>query len=179
MTDLSARAAADHRDVEILAWPDHDTRRRQLASEGAPRLLLLERGTRPPSDLDRLEDWIWLPADERDVFARLRRLAARSTRIDLGSGGLTLTDGLLQVGRHQLRLPPVEAALLARLGSPPESLHTREELAEAAWGDDTRSRRSLDSRVLSLRRRLTPLGLEIRAVRGRGFVLTVPSEEAS
>lgn len=173
------RTAPARRDAEILAWPDQDARRRQLAEDGVPRLLLLERGTPPPTDLDRHEDWIWTPADERDVFARLRHLAVRAARSGLTSEDVTVTDGLLRVGRHRLRLPPVEAAILQRLGSPPESLHTREELAEAAWAGDAHGRRSLDSRILVLRRRLEPLGLEIRAVRGRGFVLTVRAQEAS
>ncbi len=179
MIDRTVRPAPARLDAEILAWPDQDARRRLLAAEGIPRLLLLERGTPPPTDLDRHEDWIWMPASERDVFARLRHLAVRAARSGLASEDLSVADGLLRVGGHRLRLPPVEAALLERLGSPPESLHTREELAEAAWGDAVHERRSLDSRILALRRRLEPLGLEIRSVRGRGFVLTVRAEEAS
>jgi Transcriptional regulatory protein, C terminal len=177
--DRTVPGAPARLDAEILTWPDQESRRQQLAVAGVPRLLLLERGHPPPSDLDRLEDWIWVPADERDVFARLRHLAVRSTRSRLVLGDLTVAGGLLRVGGHRLRLPPVEAAILDRLASPPESLHTRGELAEAAWGDDTHTRRSLDSRILVLRRRLAPLGLEIRAVRGRGFVLTARAQEAS
>jgi hypothetical protein len=177
--DRTGHRAPARPDAEVLSWPDQEARRRQLADDGVPRLLLLERGTAPPPDLDGHEDWIWVPASERDVFARLRHLAVRSSRAGLVADDLAVTDGLLSIGGHRLRLPPVEAALLARLGSPPESLHTREELAEAAWGDAAHERRSLDSRILSLRRRLDPLGLEIRAVRGRGFVLTVRAEEAS
>jgi DNA-binding winged helix-turn-helix (wHTH) protein len=57
------------------------------------------------------------------------------------------------------------------LGEPPIGVRRREDLALAAWGDARRVRRSLDSRILSLRRRIAPLGLSIATVRGEGFVL--------
>jgi hypothetical protein len=62
---------------------------------------------------------------------------------------------------------------LRLLADPPERLCSREDLQRAAWGDIPHRRRSLDSRVFVLRRRLAPHGLAVPVVRGRGFVLDV------
>jgi DNA-binding response OmpR family regulator len=162
-------------DAEILQWPADAERREELRRAGIPRLLVLEAGEVPPVPDDDLEDWIWLPTDERDLFSRLRDLSSRGARPTLAPGAIAVgDDGTAWIAGRLLPLPPAEAAILRRLADPPERLCTREELHEAAWGDVPHQRRSLDSRVFVLRRRLAPHGLVILAVRGRGFVLTVP-----
>ena len=159
--------------AEILAWPAQDARRAQLAAEGVPRLLVLEAGTLPPEADDELEDWIWLPADERDVFSRLRHLAARRRRAALDGQTIRVADdGEAWIAGHRLALPAAEAAILRLLAGPPERLCLRTDLERATWGEVPHRRRSLDSRIFVLRRRLAPHGLAIQAVRGRGFVLT-------
>ncbi|HEX7133068.1 MAG TPA: winged helix-turn-helix domain-containing protein [Iamia sp.] len=162
--------------AEILQWPADAERRDALCRAGVPRLLVLEAGQVPPAPVDDLEDWIWLPADERDLFSRLRDLAGRGARTALAPGAIAVgEDGMAWIAGHLLPLPPAEAAILRLLADPPERLCTREELHEAAWAGVPHVRRSLDSRIFVLRRRLVPHGLAIHAVRGRGFVLTVPS----
>lgn len=66
--------------VELVRWPAEADRRQALAAGGVPRLLLVERGSTSPPRLDDDEDWIRLPADERDVWARLDRLAVHHAR---------------------------------------------------------------------------------------------------
>lgn len=158
---------------QLVTWPDDAVRREELQAAGIPRLLVLEDGTMPPPMVDDLEDWVWLPTDERDVFARLERLAARQAGagIDEDALGVSAT-GVLTVGHHHVKLPLAEAAIMRMLTGPPGRLCPREDLARAAWGEQPRERRSLDSRIFALRRRVAPLGLAIHAVRGRGFVLT-------
>lgn len=164
---------ADAPGVEILNWPAHDDLRAELRARGVPRLLVLAAGTVPPLADDDLEDWIWLPADERDVFARLRHLATRVRTGGLAPDAVTVAaDGVARIAGHHLQLPPAEAAILRCLAEPPEQLCTRAELDRAAWGEVPHVRRSLDSRIFVLRRRVAPFGLAIHAVRGRGFVLT-------
>jgi DNA-binding winged helix-turn-helix (wHTH) protein len=48
---------------------------------------------------------------------------------------------------------------------------TRQELATATWPDRERSSHALDVHIHRLRPRLAALGLTIRTLRGRGFVL--------
>lgn len=169
----AASSASDRPGAEILGWPAEGSRRAELVALGVPRLLVLEPGAVPPDAADELEDWIWLPADERDVFARLRRLAFR--RPPAPPEGATVrvgSDGVAWVGGTHLPVPPAEGAILRLLADPPERLCLRDDLAHAAWGEVPHSRRSLDSRIFVLRRRLAPHGLLVRSVRGRGFILT-------
>jgi DNA-binding response OmpR family regulator len=48
---------------------------------------------------------------------------------------------------------------------------TRDELAAVGWPDETPTRNAVDLRVMRLRRRVEPLGVMIRTVRGRGYVV--------
>lgn len=51
----------------MLRWPAAAARRDELAEDRLPRLLLVAEGVAPPR-LDRDEDWIRVPADEREVI---------------------------------------------------------------------------------------------------------------
>lgn len=157
--------------VEMLRWPAEADRRDRDLHPGC--LWLLPPGELPPV-LDHGEDWIRLPADERDVHARVQRLAGRATgpaplvpgEVVVGAGGL--------VARHGARvfLPPIEATLLGVLAARPESVVGRQELADAVWGEGAPTGRRLDSRLFSLRGRLAPVGLAIHTIRGRGYLLS-------
>jgi DNA-binding response OmpR family regulator len=50
---------------------------------------------------------------------------------------------------------------------------SRDALARAGWPDGAPGRNALDVHVLRLRRRLVPVGLVIRTVRSRGYLLEV------
>lgn len=159
-------------DVVLVRWPDERDRREELRRSGRPRLLLLDDGSPAPTTVDALEDWIRLPADEADVRARVQALELRA----IGGGATTDVpsldeDGVLRLGGHWVALPPVEArltdALLDRWGA----VVSRDALARAGWPEGSPGRNALDVHVLRLRRRLEPLGLAIRTVRSRGYVL--------
>jgi hypothetical protein len=61
--------------VALVPWPSEAEVATELAEAGRPRLLLVVREADPPDVSDELEDWIRVPADERDVEVRARRLA--------------------------------------------------------------------------------------------------------
>lgn len=65
------------------------------------------------------------------------------------------------------RLETIMRALIAAPGRPV----TRQELATATWPDGERSSHALDVHIHRLRPRLAGVGLTIRTLRGRGFVL--------
>lgn len=153
-----------------MKWPS-DEHVLEVARRGSvPRLLLVEGDSPPPVVQDELEDWIRVPADEVDLHARVealdRRLRARSA-----AAPLLDDDGVLRVGAAWVSLPPVEArltaALLGRLGA----VVSRDALGRAGWPDGVPGRNALDVHVLRLRRRIQPLGLAIRTVRARGYLL--------
>ena len=167
--------------VELLHWPADADRREQLRREGRPRLLLLGAGDLPPG-LAELEDWVRLPADERDVSARIQRLAQQaSAKLDIQPGDVTVDDdGLVRWDGRCVATPPIETELVRRLAATPNRLVLREELIALVWGGQRRESHSLDSRIFTLRSRLQPLGLAVHTIRGRGFVLTTssPTDEA-
>ncbi len=65
--------------VALVPWPEDDDALDVLAVTGRPRLLLVAAGAEPPEVRDPLEDWIRVPADDRDVEVRARRLARIAT----------------------------------------------------------------------------------------------------
>lgn len=158
-------------DVVLVRWPAEADRRQRLEAEGRPRLLLVESPAPAPVVVDPLEDWIRVPADELDVQARLATLEARfaATR---PSGPPTLDeDGVVRCGGAWASLPPVEARLTAVLLERFGAVVSREALARAGWPEGAPGRNALDVHVLRLRRRLAPVGLVIRTVRSRGYLL--------
>jgi DNA-binding response OmpR family regulator len=157
-------------DVVLVRWPAEDARRAELRDEGIPRLLLVENGAPPPRTVDDLEDWVRVPADEVDLHARVenlnRRLQTRTSALpELDE------DGVLRAGPGWVPLPPVEARLTSALLDRYRSVVSRDSLAKAGWPNGAPGRNALDVHVLRLRRRIAPLGLAIRTVRSRGYLL--------
>jgi len=157
-------------DVTLLRWPGEQLRRERLAEEGVPRLLLVDVGDSPPAIVDILEDWIRVPADDIDIRARVATLQARYDEAG-ATAPLLDDDGVIRLGAAWVSLPPVESritnALLDRFGA----VVSRETLARSGWPEGAPGRNALDVHVLRLRRRLAPLGLVIRTVRSRGYLL--------
>ena len=162
----------------MLRWPEEESRRARISAAGEPRLLLVADGEEPPPVGDCLEDWIRVPAPESEVKARVDALAVRSQAHSTnGHNGLSSPDpilddfGVLRVNGAWVALPPLEArlaeALIERLGA----VTSRELLIRAGWPTGAPGRNALDVHVLRLRRRLTPVGLAIRTVRSRGYLM--------
>ncbi|MGH8990612.1 MAG: helix-turn-helix domain-containing protein [Acidimicrobiia bacterium] len=156
----------------MVPWPAEADRRNALAAEGSPRLLVLEPGASPPPLLDCLEDWVHAPVDEDEMHARLEALRLRVSCHRLAVPELD-EEGFLHFGSGHVYLPPVEArlagALLERFGR----VVGASSLMRAGWPGEAASRGKLDVRIHRLRRRLVPLGLVVRTVRQRGWMLTV------
>ena len=65
-------------DVVLVRWPEENFHLGELRGTGTPRLLLVGPDAPPPDSIDPLEDWIRLPAEDRDVRARVATLEARA-----------------------------------------------------------------------------------------------------
>jgi DNA-binding response OmpR family regulator len=168
-------------DVTMLRWPEEESRRTRISEAGEPRLLLVPDGEEPPQVADCLEDWIRVPAAENEVRARVDALAVRSQAHHTAGdhngdepvpAGPVLDDfGVLRLNGSWVALPPLEArlaeALLERFGA----VTSRELLIRAGWPTGAPGRNALDVHVLRLRRRLGPVGLAIRTVRSRGYLM--------
>jgi DNA-binding response OmpR family regulator len=157
-------------DVALVRWPAEVERRTRLQQSGTPRLLLVEEGQPPPLPEDCLEDWIRVPADDRDVRHRMEGLAFRSDQHADEVPDL-YPDGVIRFASSWVSLPPVEARLTRALVDRFGAVVGREALAKAGWPEGAPGRNALDVHVLRLRRRLTTVGLSIKTVRSRGYLL--------
>lgn len=155
-------------DVAIVTLPGDSDLLTSLRHTGAPRLILVPNDVDAPIGGDALEDWVRLPADPREVHARISTLQIRANvrprpRID--------EHGCLHVDDRWIAIPPIEARILSVLIERFGSVVSTAELAAGAWPDGLSSASQLRVRILRLRRRLDALELELDTVRGEGYVL--------
>jgi DNA-binding response OmpR family regulator len=158
-------------EVALVRWPDEAAARESLRASGQPRVLLLVAGEPPPAPVDDREDWIRVPVSDADMRARIEWLSWRLAPAEEPAVPVLDEDGLLHSGSRWVSLPPVEGrlagAMLERFGA----VVSRDVLARAGWPHGAPGRNALDVHVLRLRRRLGPVGLAIRTVRSRGYLL--------
>ncbi len=154
-------------DVAHVRWPSEAARRQELALAGRPRLLHVEAGIDPPEVVDELEDWVRTPADAIEVVVRATTVSERFRR---GCHDLLVDDdGVFRAGSRWVALSPSEAvlarALVGQLGVPlaPETI-------QQLLGDDS-GPSSVRVTVHRLRRRLQSVGVSVRNLRGRGFLI--------
>jgi DNA-binding winged helix-turn-helix (wHTH) protein len=153
-------------DVAMIAWPAGRAQREELRRARVPRLLLVAPDADPPVVEEILEDWVRLPATERDVRARALTLEGRArTRPWIDD------DGLLCYQSGTVALSPVEQRIAVVLVERFETVAPRERLERAVWPDERPDRNRLDVHVHRLRARLPSVGLELRTMRSRGYVL--------
>jgi len=162
-------------DIAVLHWPAQAGEVAVLAEQGKARLLLVSPDADPPVSDDWREEWVRMPADERDVAARVLRLTRRTERPDRtprldGSGRIF-------VGERWVALSPIESRLAGALAERYGAVVSEGELVDRGWPEENggapsgRGSGALRVHVTRLRRRVAPLGLEIRVVRAQGFLL--------
>ncbi|NNE75069.1 MAG: helix-turn-helix domain-containing protein, partial [Acidimicrobiales bacterium] len=80
-------------------------------------------------------------------------------------------DGVLRFGGDWVSLPPVEGRLTTALLENWGAVVSRDTLSRAGWPQGAPGRNALDVHVLRLRRRIQAVGLVIKTVRNRGYLL--------
>jgi hypothetical protein len=155
-------------EIELLRWPGDVARRAAAAERGTPRLLLVADGALPPR-LDPGEDWVRVPADERDLLARMQRLAVEFDR--RSRPPYLEADVVLRYGGRTVVVSKAEAAVLRPLIVRFGELVAWDVLRTELWPDAERTARAMSSRVFRVRSRIEPIGLIIYTIRGRGVVL--------
>ncbi len=161
-------------DIVALRWPAEQANRERLAADRRPRLLLVAPESDPPDGLDCLEDWVRLPADDRDVAARLRALEMRAARHQHQPE--TDDRGRLTFNGDWVALSPIEERIVSLLAGRFGEVVARDELLAAGWPDEQPSDAALRVHLTRLRKEIAPLGLEIATVRGFGHVMQEMSE---
>lgn len=162
-------------DVALIQWPSDEELRQELAELRHPRLLLVEPHVEPPICTDVLEDWVRLPVSRADRNARVRALEYRvegrapSAPILNGNGTLAHRGSRTHLSAIQTDLVRL---MIERFGA----VVSREALCAVAWPGSEPSDNNLDVTIGRLRRQLEPVGLRIRTVRSRGYLLTDAAE---
>lgn len=164
-------APTDRSAPVVIRWPADEARRRHLAELGVPRLLLVDRDASPPVCSDALEDWIRLPSDERDIDARMNGLSARASSWAPSARPQLDGNGRLLRGSRWVPLSPIEEQLCRLLTGEFGAVVSDRRLIDEAWPDGTGTSTGLRLQMTRLRRRIADLQLEVRSVRGKGYVL--------
>lgn len=170
----------------ILDW--------QLPDGDGPELIELARRVRPLSPILMLtarhdkadmvhgldagaDDYVTKPFDTEELLARIRALCRRPMQPQIPSisiGGLSYNFGHRQaiVNGQALQLPRRQLLVLEALCLRAGRTVSRRGLQDAVYAfDDLIESNTLESHVSRLRRALVPAGVEIRSVRGLGYVI--------
>jgi DNA-binding response OmpR family regulator len=198
-TAAAAFDSAAHADIVVLdlGLPDLDGIEvcRRLRSQSDVAILIL---TARADQADKLlgfevgaDDYVVKPFHEVELLARLRAISRRLQARD-GRGGEAPREapqvvGSLSIDRRtrrvhrdgrEIELTAREFDILAYLALDPGAVHSRDELLtelwDANWFGPTKT---VDVHVASLRRKLGSASW-IQAVRGIGFRLEIPGDDA-
>ena len=154
--------------VAILHWPEEAAVVAYLRALGRPRLLLVGPDEPPPPNGGWEEDWIRMPARDDDVRARAEAL--RSRTVGLGERPELRSDGRVFFDGRWVSLSPTEHAIAGVLSSMFGEVVAADALARCGSGGPL-SPTAVRVHVTRLRKRIEPIGLLVRTVRGRGYVL--------
>ncbi len=160
---------------------------RTMRTRGDPRPVILL--TARASTEDRVggldagaDDYLVKPFEMEELAARVRALARRKAvaprrKIDLGALTLELEPLQLLSSSGPIDIPRRELALLAALAETPGTPVSKDRLLAQVYGAGSET----DEKVIEvyasrLRKRLSRHGLGIKAQRGIGYLLKVPSE---
>jgi two-component system, OmpR family, response regulator len=127
------------------------------------------------------DDYMVKPFDVREFEARVRLIlrrqaGARSAVIWLGAAGFDTIARRLTTASGQVHdLPARELALLELFFLRAGRVVAKDSIVQSLTSlDDSLSDNAIEQYVSRLRRRLQPLGLNLRTARGLGYMLEVP-----
>jgi DNA-binding response OmpR family regulator len=160
--------------VVLVEWPRDRQLVENLRAAGVPRLLMLTDDAIPPICIDELQDWIRVPADPREVNARVQALERRVARRVLPSID---DNGHLAVAVRWVALTPIETAMMRLLVANFDKVVSRTAVVDM-WADAQSNRNQFELRLRRLRDRIRPVGLKITTYRTRGYALQWADESS-
>lgn len=129
------------------------------------------------------DDYMAKPFDIREFEARVRSLlrrqaGLRSSTVTLAALSLDLTSRQFSGHGQAMDLPPRERALLELLVMRAGKVVAKEAIVQSVTSlEDILSDNAIEQYISRLRRRLQPLGLNLRTVRGIGYLLERPGDQ--
>ncbi len=154
--------------VVVLSWPHDAAKADRLAELGTPLLLLVDRDAAPPDSERCLQDWLWAPVDDAELRSRLlcltRRAATHPRRPFIDESGLLMHRG------RSLFLSPLDQRIAELLLAEPGVVVPDQRLIDEVWNGEA-SLQTLRVHLSKMRGRIAPLGLTIRCIRHRGYVM--------
>lgn len=156
-------------EVVLVHLPSERDRLEALRLAGMARVVVVDDGP-PPNDPDCLEDWVRAPVDPDELIARVNNISARAEHH--GEKPSVDADGILRHRGKLVTLAPLHRRLVEPLLERRGAVVSREVLLRRAWPDGEPEKRNvLDVHVTRLRRVLIDVGLELKTVRRRGYLL--------
>ena len=142
----------------------------RLERLGRARLLVVAEGAPPPETTSCLEDWVRLPASDDDVAARVAALAHHAQR----HPELPIVNPWGQVTYHGVTviLSPREAVVATVLVEHFAEAVRDHDIIERAWPDGDGTPTALRVHAHRLRKRVEPIGLALKSIRGYGYMLS-------
>lgn len=156
-------------EVKLLRWPAESAKRERYRLQGMLRLLVIEGGVAAPVCSDVREDWVRAPITDSDLMVRVATLQAKAEahrRPQVDPYGVVRFAGRTSTVSHTET--DLLECLVRQFGQPVPREVLHECLPDRPGGT---SRNALDLHIMRVRRRITPLGLVIRTVWGRGYLL--------
>jgi DNA-binding response OmpR family regulator len=135
--------------------------------------LLVARDAELPRSIGPAEDWVRMPADERDVAARARNLCRRLAQV--ATEPPRVVAGTVVHGDRRAVLSDLEAKALEVLLDAVGTIVPRERLTASVWPEGPPSPRSLDALLYRLRQRTAEVNIHVLASRGRGVTVEIGS----
>ncbi len=125
-----------------------------------------------------VDDYLTKPFDLSELMARVNALAKRAQVISeevmtLGALMMDLTSAKVFLSHKEINLTKTEYLILKELILNRDKVLSRDYLIKNALGDNVYvSTRTIDTHVVSLRKKIHPYGNSIEAVRGMGYRIT-------
>jgi DNA-binding winged helix-turn-helix (wHTH) protein len=120
---------------------------------------------------------VQLPANADEMHRLVERLEIRT--LDDAPTPQVDPDGVLRFRGRLVSLSPIEERLARALVNDPGSVVSKSRLVSDTWEGKAVRLESLRTGVTRLRRRIAPLGLTVRSVRGRGYMVEASSGHQS
>jgi two-component system, OmpR family, response regulator len=128
------------------------------------------------------DDYMAKPFDVREFEARVRSLlrrqaGLRSSTLALGPLTLDLNSRQFSANGQVMDVPPRERAILELLMTRAGKVVAKEAIVQSVTSlEDNLSDNAIEQYISRLRRRLQPLGLDLRTIRGIGYLMEKGSD---